>query len=475
MKASNSEGSFGQNRFLLRFLWLLAIASPATVSAQTTNDVAKASLEKGAVVDTNSVPLGESSETPANLRPFQLVLPREHLLGDWFGLRTKLEDFGISPTIIYVTDIAGNPIGGKRQGITYADNLGLDVNFDLEKLVNLPGGSFLASMSLRGGNSLSHDFIGNAFTVQQVYGGSTFKVIDLAYRQKLFSDRVEFRVGRIAAGDDFLVSPYNWLFMQNGFDGNPVGIFFNSPGMTAYPNAAWGALLKVRPTQRTYLMAAIYNGDPAIRENYHHGVDMSMNGPLFAIFEAGYRRNGLPGDDGLLGNYKAGFWYDNGIFTDYRTTGYDTAPETQHGNWGVYALADQVLFAFGERSRNSGFGICGSVLASPDESVSEMPYFFTAGIVARGFLESRPRDIAGFGIVYGHFSDDLRAAQEREAVLDTAILPQDSEAVLEWTYRFSFGKGAILFQPDLQYIIQPGGTSKVDNALVLGCQIGFNF
>ena len=38
-----------------------------------------------------------------------------------------------------------------------------------------------------------------------------------------------FRAGRIATGDDFLVSPYNYVFVQNGFDGNPVGIFFNSP------------------------------------------------------------------------------------------------------------------------------------------------------------------------------------------------------------------------------------------------------
>ena len=59
--------------------------------------------------------------------------------------------------------------------------------------------------------------------MQQVFGGQTYRVVHVAYQQQLLNDRVEMRVGRTAAGDDFLVSPYNYVFVQNGFDGNPVG------------------------------------------------------------------------------------------------------------------------------------------------------------------------------------------------------------------------------------------------------------
>lgn len=249
-----------------------------------------------------------AGEVPVNLRPFQLILPRDHLFGDWNGLRTRLEDAGFTPTLSFVTDIAGNPIGGKDQGVTHADNLGLDLLFDLEKLASLKGGSFVISMSQRSGSSLSREYIGNVFTVQQVFGGQTFHLIDVAYQQKLLDDRFEFRIGRIAAGDDFLVSPYDYLFMQNGFDGNPVGIFLNSPGMTAYPNATWGALLKAKPTERIYIMSGVYNGDPSIRKIDNNGADLSMHGPVFVINEAGYQLNGLPGESQLLGNYKIGFW-----------------------------------------------------------------------------------------------------------------------------------------------------------------------
>src|SRR5215813_13125262 len=273
--------------------------------------------------------------------PFQLVLPREHLLGDWYGSRAWLEDHGITPTLTFVTDSLGNPSGGNDQGFTTANNAGLDLSFDLEKLGILEGGSFLFSMSYRFGGSLSANYIHNVFTVQQVFGGETFRVVNMAYQQKLFDDRLEFRLGRIAAGDDFLVSPYNYVFVQNGFDGNPVGIFFNSPGMTAYPNDTWGALFKVRPTARTYVMGGVYNGDPSIRDNSKHGLDFSLDGPLFAIGEIAYQPNSLPGDHGLIGNYKAGFWYDNSRITDFNTGA------VNRGNWGFYGMFDQVLVRFG--------------------------------------------------------------------------------------------------------------------------------
>ena len=444
-------------------------ASTNAVSRTTTNTKSP-STNAVAVVSQNAA----TKSDRVDLEPFQLVMPYSYLTGDWWGLRTNLENAGFTPTLDFVTDMAGNVTGGKSQGFSEANNLGLDLLFDLEKLVHLDGASFLVTMSQRNGSSLSVDHVGNVFTIQQVYGGQTFHLIDVAYQQKLLDDRVEFRIGRIATGDDFLVSPYDWLFMQNGFDGNPVGIFFNSPGMTAYPNATWGAMVKFRPTKRTYLMAGVYNGDPSIRDNSHNGADMSMDGPVFVIGEAGYQCNGLPGDQGLIGNYKVGVWYDNSIYTDFQTLGYTQAPSSKRGNWGFYAMADQVIVAF-DRKNSTGLGIIASALISPDVSISQMPYFFSAGVVARGIFEPRPRDLAGIGVVFGQFSSDLRDAQEREQLFDPAVAPQDHETVLEATYRFYFIRNSVFFQPDVQYVINPGATGKIDNALVLGCQIGMNF
>jgi porin len=422
--------------------------------------------------DTTNAPAGTR---PLADTPFQLVLPQQHLLGDWYGVRTWLEDHGITPTLTFVMDALGNPSGGVRQGFRQASDLGLDLNFDLERLFGLTGGSFEVSFSERFGSSLSQEDIGNVFTVQQVFGGETYRLVNVAYQQQLLGDRVEFRVGRIAAGDDFLVSPYNYVFVQNGFDGNPVGVFFNAPGMTAYPNATWGGLVKVRPTERAYVMGGLYNGDPSIRANKHHGADWSMDGPLFAIGEAGYQFNGLPGDQGLLGNYKAGFWYDDSQYTDFNTVARGRAPGVTRGNWGFYGLFDQVLVRFGGPGSNRGLGVTGSVLVSPDQSVSSMPLFSTAGFVVRGMFPSRPTDVAGVGVVYGHFSDDLQDSQRRARQSDPAVGVQRSETALELSYRFRFRGDALYLQPDFQYIIRPGGTGRIADAFVAGLQAGINF
>jgi porin len=422
---------------------------------------------------TTTAPAAETNtqESPdsVNLRPFIFVLPRDHFLGDWLGVRTTLENDGITPTLTYIADISGNVSGGKNQGVAYADNIGLNLLFDLKKLAGIDGGSFLVSMAQRDGTSLTQTHLHNAFTTQQDFGGETFHLIDIAYQQQLLDDRVEFRIGRISAGDDFLVSKYDYLFEQNGFDGNPVGIFLNAPGMSAYPAGTWGALVKAIPTRRTYIMGAIYNGDANIRLNQYHGANFSMDGPVFAIGEMGYRCNGLPGDSQYLGDYKIGGWYDDSLYTSYTTGG------MSRGNWGVYALFDQVVLPFGEMYSNRGLGIFGSVLLSPDKTRSELPYFFTAGFAWRGISEARPTDMVAAGIVYGEFSDDLRASEQREAALGEPIAGQGHEAVMEWMYRFNFDKRRIFFQPDVQYVIHPDGTETYRNAVVLGCQIGINF
>src|SRR4029453_15737697 len=294
--------------------------------------------------------------------------------------------------------------------------------FDLGKLYGPAGGSFEISFSERFGSSLSREDIGNVFTVQQVFGGQTYRLGDVAYKQQLFADRVELRVGRIAAGDDFLVSPYNYVFVQNGFDGNPVGIFLHAPGMTPYPNATGGGFVKVRPTERLYVMGGAYNGDVSIRANKHHGADWSMDGPLFAIGEVGYQVNPLPGvGGGLVGNYKAGFWYDDHQYLDFNTVARNRAPDHARGNWGLYVLFDQILVRFGESGSNRGFGITGSALGSPDQSVSVMPFFFTAGVVARGVFASRPTDLIGLGVVHGRFSEDLKDSQRRARQSDPTV------------------------------------------------------
>ena len=48
------------------------------------------------------------------------------------------------------------------------------------------------------------------------------------------------------------------------------------------------------------------------------------------------------------------------------------------------------------------------------------------------------------------------------------------ESVLEFGHRIQLTKFAFI-QPDLQWVIRPGGTGRIDDALIVGAEMGFTF
>jgi porin len=400
----------------------------------------------------------------------------EFLAGNWGGVRARLLDLGITPGLVFVTDVQGNPVGGRRRAVRESNDLGLDLSADLDKLAGWKGGRFHLSLSMRSGTSLSDVDIGNVFTVAAVCCGHTYRLVNVELEQSLFDDRVSLRGGRLAAGDEFLASPLYGYFIQEAFNGNPMAIFFNVP-MSAYPVATWGVRARVRPLRQLSLMAGVYNGDPTLGDNDKHGVDWTMRGPLFAIGEVAVRLNHEPEAAGLPGTFKIGGYYQGGQAPDlYRDVdGGSIAlsglpPQMHEGNGGFYILVDQMVYRDGEPGSGRGLTPFASVVVAPSASVNTMPFFASGGLVYRGLLPSRPRDTAAVGVAYGAFSRQLARSQRDARSAGSGAGIQQYEVALELTYIIQ-ARRWLQVQPDLQYIIKPGGTGKIPNALVLGFQL----
>lgn len=399
------------------------------------------------------------------------IWKRKYMTGDWGGLRGRLNDMGIIPTLTYVADIQGNPVGGDKKGFKYFHNIGLDIVFDMGRLAGVKGGRFHFSASQRSGKSLTLEDIKNTFNVAQVCCVDTYKLVNASYEQSLFEDKLNVRLGRIAGGDEFLSSPLYWLFVQNGIDGNPVGIFLNT-GFSAYPNATWGVRVRTHPTKNFYIMGGVYNANPDRLKRKKHGGDLSFDGPYFLIAEIGYHLNELFHDTGLPGNYKIGAYYETGDFKNFSKPG-----ATKNGNSGFYVLIDQMIYR-----EKSGTGLTTeqglhpfvALLFAPDSEINTFPFFFNGGLVYKGLIPGRDQDYAGFAVVYGKYSDKLDPSitQSTEFKLEADTMrPKDFETVLEWMYKVQITEW-LNIQPDVQYIINPGGTGNIKNALVLGFQLG---
>jgi porin len=420
-----------------------------------------------------------SEHFPAPVTETSDDFQQKYLFGDWVGARSKLADEGIKPLVIFITDPFVNAVGGRRQGFSEYDLLGLDLLVDTDKLYGWPGGEFRIGFANNSGTSLSQKYVGNNFPVQLAdVADANPRLTYLRYAQSFFDDKLNVLFGRLTInsvyGEEFAGSQYFKAFTSVGFNLVPIGIFLNAPGAFGYPLATWGTRVKFEPLESLYAMVGCFNGDPEVKEGDRHGVDFSMRGPPFIISEIGYRWNYGKEATGLPGNLKLGVYF-NGGEAEVFGSGLASEPnETVRARYGLYTVADQALLRWGDPTEKRHLGAFAAFVCAADERINQLPYFFDTGFVAYGFLPSRPRDFAGFGVAYGSYSGDLRRAEESHAPTDFAVGVQSWEMTLEWTYGCTVRPG-LLVQPDLQYLINPGGNKAVPKALAVGLNVVLNF
>lgn len=427
---------------------------------------------------------GRIGEAPAEDSPsgskWKDYLKQDRLFNDWFGYGKRGRDLGIDLNGSMTTDLLGNPVGGFSQGFAAASSLGLQLVLDFEKIASVPDTEFITSLIWRAGDNLSAERIGNLFTVAQLYGGQNLRLYEFMVRKRLFDDQLELKAGRMGAFDEFLSNPLHWNFVNNGFDGNPKGIFYDVPafGGTVYPTSSWGMFAKWENAGTPwYVQAGAYLLDSDNGQNSTSGLnwtfDVDQGAAVFV--QGGYRLNGKPNDAGLPGSYNAGAFFSGDNQPTFSTT------PTSRSNAGCYFMLQQMLWGeTGEanlaRKRNvwgpgamEGITVFSAIVVAPDESINQFPVSANNGLVWQGVIPGRPDDFAAFAVGWGGISDNLQNFQS-----STGQPVQTEETVLEWTYRY-YISNFFYIQPDLQYIIRPGATGQIDDALVLGAQISVTF
>jgi len=394
-------------------------------------------------------------------------LHKEYLTGNWGGERQKLEERGVFLALTYFTDIQGNPVGGAHRGFAQAGSMGFQATIDLEKIAQIKGLQLFGSFVWREGTSLSAKKIDNQFPVAQLFGGQTYRLNELYLKEQLADGNVILKAGRLNAGNNFFQSPLYYYFVSNAFCGNPISIFFNS-GFSAYPKATWGGYFDFLIRDQFKAQFGVYNVNPTIFKNKYHGCNFTFHsvGGILAIGQFSYLLNRAKTSRGLPGNYAVGYFYQTGEVQRF-------SGQEQKGNYCYYFLFDQMIYRKGNLNVTPFAAI---ILAPTNRNL--FPFFFDGGIIARGIIKNRADDTLVFGAAYGAYSSDLRQVQQN--AMKGMILgpfgnrPQDFELVLELNYWYYVTPYWVI-TPDLQYIIHPKGHDSIQNALVLGTQIGITF
>lgn len=411
--------------------------------------------------------------------------------GNWFGFRDTLEDRGIDVKVNWRANFLAVVDGGIERHGGFDQEFNFDANLDAAKLTgldSLEGLSLTGNLRWRESTYSVNQYSGadNTFRPSAFTGGSgwRFRKAYATYEMpELFGIKkfLTLSGGWQVPTDLFLVQPDSKLFVNQSIR-TAKGINPNLPWGGSF--STWGGYVKLQPTSWLYAQSGLYLAYPFGPDPLNHGlsfagyqINPSLNG-IYSLSEIGVTPK--IGPSRLPGKYAAGF-----IYWGVEKPGFDGV--TYDGNFQFYWQADQQLFrepsapvkspaadgkTFKEivpaKPNQQGLYLFSTINFAPPVN-NLMPFYALGGLVYKGLIPGRDADQTGIAFAYGSYSFD--AAQADQARGRT---PRNYQAVLEFTHRVQLNKWAYV-QPTLQYIIHPGGRGLVENATILGVQLGATF
>ena len=410
------------------------------------------------------------------------------MTGDWGGERTKLIEQGIDIKADYVGEAGYNAHGGYNDDKTgrYADQFGLGVALDLQKLWGWDNTQAKIQMTSRNGRNISNDRIGDprAGTLsssQEVYGrGHMVRLTQFWIQHQMFDNKLDVKLGYFGEGEDFNTFPCD--FQNLSFCGSQVGNYVNT--WYNWPVSQAAIRVKYHITPELYAQIGAYNQNPSQLE-HGNGFKLSGSGtkgtviPVELVWSP--KVNNLPGE------YRVGFYKSAADAPDVRedVNGNDAVLSgadfrTRSSKKGYWFVAQQQLTTHnGDASR--GLNIAANATFH-DKETNLVDNYQSLMLVYKGPFDARPKDDVGIGVARLHVNNDVkknsellndaRGVSDYDNPLYTPI--RETEYNVELNYGFHVTNW-LTVRPNLQYVVQPGGVDKVDNALVAGLKIQSTF
>lgn len=414
--------------------------------------------------------------------PFILRFEAENPAGK--ALRS-LKARGISLTANYVWNVAGNPVGGARQGSVTSHWFDAGAELDLGKLIGLKHTRLHVQGADFEGDSLATNYVGSSISFQQ-----TWRPVPGWRLTQLNVDhdfgKLNVMVGRAALNSYYGASPFNCVFMSNtacltGY--GPIAAI----GITAFPNSSWAANMRWKLSNKTYVQAGVFDYNNKLNVAGAAGVDFSLfkgTGKLIAA-ETGYETTFS--NDRYPRRYRLGvdintdpgtsLLYDkNGNYSAF--TGLTRAPQTGT-RVGIYGVADQTILRPDPHShRNTAVFARFFYNAGAPTTID---WFASVGLVKTGTFKGRDNDTIDFLISNTHF--DLREITylgQLRAKAGGAGYPYANEIIGELNYGFAAAPG-VRVMPNVQWDIHPDPINAtkfprdIPSAIVVGVRLDIRF
>jgi porin len=384
---------------------------------------------------------------------------RTTLTGDWNGLRTQLANDGIKFDTSLNLDIAYLADGGyhEQQDPTYVSQLALGSTLDLEKLMNWDGVSVRALIMVRQGQSVSVEQLSDPnapqlANVQANYGrgNSGTRLSELSIEKNFEDTGISVRAGRFAMGTYFNVMSCD--FQNNSFCGAQMGKWQGSKWINA-PVSQWAVMGKYKISPEAFVQLGVYEFNPKnLKEDEGWNLSTSdadgVNIPLEFVWKPSKAINDLSGI------YRIGAFYNTA--DEIQNQKDIVTGESEDRSYGFWGVMEQQLTQNG----NGTQGLHSFLNFSfHDQTTNKVQNMQQMGLKYVGLFDRNNNDILGLAVNRVEVSHRYRESH--------AYLNEDAEYNLELNYS-AFPVKWFMLRPNIQYVIHPGATNHVDNALVLG-------
>ena len=419
-------------------------------------------------------------------------------LGNMWGLRPRLSQYGLSFNLLETSEFLGNVSGGIHKSFDYDGLTQAALQMDTQRAFGFYGGTFNISALQIHGRNLSDDNLGTLQTASGIEADRATRLWELWYDQKFLNeDRLDVKVGQQSIDQEFMVSSNALLFVNTMFGWPMVPSADMPSGGPAYPLSALGVRVRAKPDDHFTVLAGVFNGSPANKVGVNDsGTGFPLDGGVLTIGEIQYAYPALgamvsPDETApLSGTYKLGFWYDSQNFADqqFDNTGVSLAtsatgnPLQHHGDFGIYAVADQMLW-HSEDLEDRTLNFFTRAMGTPQTDRNLIDFSLNVGLTLHEPIPLRDSDTIGIGIGYANVSSRVSALDRDTALANTGTYTpiRSSETFIEATYQYQVMPWWQV-QPDFQYVFNPGaGASnpntgeRIGNEAIIGIRTNIAF
>jgi len=436
-------------------------------------------LAQGAGASAADKPAPEATQTkPATTFQTGDWLHWQKMTGDWGGVRSSLADAGITFDIDVTQILQGNAHGGKdtTNAFRYSGTSDNTLTFDTGKMGLWPGGTIVLYGEARWGNGINGK-VGslvpvNLDAIKPFVGDECeYTLSEYFIQQVLFEGKLVLLAGKLDGSR---------AFDTNVFANNERTQFLNTALRNNVmippflPYTILGASVIVNPTPWLSIITAAADSEG---KNSTTGFDTTFHGPTHTtvIHEWAFKVKPF----GLPGNQRVGFAWSSkethklNPISPFKETGpflmkyapklletlspylpYESSPD----NVTLYYNFDQYLYTEAD-DPTQGVGVFGR-FGWAREDVNPVNYFYSIGLGGKGIIPNRDNDTLGIGYYFVDLSNDLpymfHSEQGVECYYNIEVAP--------WLH----------ISPDLQVIVNPGGTDDHDVSLVYGLRMQMN-